>query len=99
MVCLFGDTLIRPQLHFHSCVRPAPAAPFSVRLTLTQHGDGCSHMSASYVYEGQEFDLAAAIAAVAAEHLDDMDGDLEPNWPDAERRLRTFDSEEDEPPE
>jgi hypothetical protein len=28
-----------------------------------------------------------------------MDGDLEPNWPDAERRLRTFDSEEDESPE
>jgi hypothetical protein len=57
-------------------------------------------MSASYVYEGGNYDLEAAIAAVAADmHLDDWDDGLTGNWPDMERGLRTFDSEEDEAPE
>jgi hypothetical protein len=54
-------------------------------------------MSASYAYEGEVYDLEAAIAAVAADmHLDEWDDGPTGNWPDMERGLRTFDSEDDE---
>jgi hypothetical protein len=54
----------------------------------------------SALYEGEDYDLEAAIAAVAADmHLDDWDDGPAGNWPDMERGLRTFDSEEDEAPE